>query len=109
MPTCGLGERRRIVDAVAGHGDEAALVLKLLDRGGLLSGSTSASTSSMPSLRADRLGRDAAVAGQHDDANALVAQRRERLDGALLDRIGDGDEPGGCAVDRDQHRRPGPS
>ena len=32
----GLGERRRIIDAVTRHGDEAPLILELLDGGGLL-------------------------------------------------------------------------
>ena len=57
----------------------------------------------MPSLRADRRRRDAAVAGQHDDANAIGAQRLQRGDRALLDRIGDGDEAGGLPIDGDQH------
>ena len=49
----GGGQRRRIVDAVAGHGDDAALGLRSRSTTALLcSGSTSASTSSMPSWRA---------------------------------------------------------
>ena len=44
-----------------------------------------------------------AVAGQHDDPNALLAQRRERRGGALLDGVGDREEPGGDSVDRDHH------
>ena len=57
----------------------------------------------MPSLRPTACGRGAAVAGQHHDANMLGMQRLERADRALLDRIGDGDEPGRLAVDRNQH------
>jgi hypothetical protein len=50
----GGGERRRVVDAVAGHGDDAALAAQLLDDLRLAwSGSTSASTSVMPSFARD--------------------------------------------------------
>ena len=41
------------------------------------SGSTSASTSSMPSCRATASAVRAVVAGEHDDAHALRAQRRD--------------------------------
>src|SRR5947208_543351 len=34
---------------------------------------------------------------------ASAAQRLQRGGRIMLDRIGDGDEPGGTAVDRDQH------
>ena len=68
----GRGERRRIVDAVAGHGDDAAFASQPLRRPALFrSGRTSASTSSMPSRRATASAVVAVVAGQHDDADAL--------------------------------------
>ena len=44
----------------------------------------------------------AVVAGEHDDADALPAQRRERVRRRRLDRIGDRDQAGGRAVDRDE-------
>ena len=47
-----LGQSRGVVDPVAGHRDDSALGLELLDHLDLLSGSTSARTSSMPSFRA---------------------------------------------------------
>ena len=75
----GRGQRRRVVDAVAGHGDHAALApAAAATTAALSSGSTSASTSSMPSCRGDRLGGGAVVAGQHDDAHALGASARGR-------------------------------
>jgi hypothetical protein len=92
----GGGERGRVVDAVAGHGDDAALGSDSGRRRPLSSGSTSASTSSMPSRAGDRLGRRAVVAGQHDDADALGAFSAEIAAGVVcLHRIGDGENAGG--------------
>ncbi len=72
----------------------------------LSAGSTSATTSAMSSLPGDRLGRGAVVAGQHDDAQPEGAQATQRLRRRRLDRVGDGDHPGGAAFDRQiQHRR----
>ena len=55
--------------------DEAALVLQLLDRRGLLVRQHLGDDLVDAELAADRLRRGAAVAGQHDDAHALGAQR----------------------------------
>ena len=46
----------------------------------------------------------AVVAGQHDDGDAVGLQRCERLRGAFLHRIGDGDDARGLAVDGDEDR-----
>ena len=43
------------------------------------SGRTSASTSSIPSVRATASAVVAAVAGEHDDADPVLAERPERL------------------------------
>ena len=102
----GLRERRRVVDAVAGHRDAPALRLEpLRSRRALPSGSTSASTSSMPTCARHRLGGRAAVAGQHDDLQAFRCSARDRLRRRRLDRVGDADEPGRLAVDGDEHHR----
>ena len=89
----GLGERRRIIDAVTRHGDEAALILEFLDRRGLL-------------IR-QHLGHDVIDAELAPDRPAVVRlspvsmttrmpsarSALQRGDRALLDRIGDGDRP----------------
>ena len=70
------------------------------------SGSTSASTSSMPSCARDRLGRRAAVAGQHHDAQAVGVQQRaapRRVD-ALIGSATPS-RPASAAVDGDEHHR----
>ena len=72
----GLGQRRRVVDAVAGHRDDAALGLQPLDRFGFLVGQHLGATSSSPSLPRHGLGRRPVVAGEHDDAEALGVQER---------------------------------
>ena len=58
----------------------------------------------MPSFRATALRRGAVVAGQHDDGDAVGLERRERLRGVVLHRIGDGDDAGELAVDGDEDR-----
>ena len=58
----------------------------------------------MPSLRATACGGGAAVAGQHDDAEAVRAQRRDAPRGVVA-LIGSATaiEPGRPAVDGDEH------
>ena len=70
----------------------------------LRSGSTPASISSMPSVLRHRARGGQIVAGQHHDAQAVAAQRRKRGLRRRLDRIGDRDDAGGAAVDRDIDR-----
>ena len=72
MPTCGLGQRRRVVDAVAGHGDDAALGLEPLDLLGLLVGEDLGADLVEPEPARDGLGRRAIVAGEHDEPEALA-------------------------------------
>jgi hypothetical protein len=50
-------------------------------------------------------GSGAVVAGQHDDADAVRRERFQRGGGRLLHRIGNGDDAGGLAVDREEDRR----
>ena len=107
MPDVGRGQRRRVVDAVAGHRHDCAL-----RAGGrwttsaFRSGSTSASTSSMPSFCATASAVRAVVAGQHHDRSPARCKLRERLRRRRLDRIGDTDQsPSRLSVDGDEHHR----
>ena len=110
MPTSACGERRRVVDAVAGHRDDAALACEPLDD--LASSARAAPrrcTSSMPSLPRDRLGRRAAVAGQHDDRGcprACSCRNRLRRASSLIGSATPS-KPGELAVDRDEHHASG--
>ena len=99
----GLRERRRIVDAVAGHRDKAALVLKRLHRRHFLIRHHLGDHVVDPELARDRKGRRAAVAGQHHRLDPLAAECLEGGDGALLDRIGDGNQPSRLCFNGDQH------
>jgi len=98
-----LRERRRIVDAVAGHRDKPALVLKPLDRRRFLIRQHFGNHVIDAELAPDREGRRAAVSGQHRHPDTLAAQRLEGGYGAVLDRIGDGDEPDRLSFKGDQH------
>ena len=59
----------------------------------------------MPSLSATACGRGAAVAGEHDDFDAVGVQQLNRFRRARFDRIGHAQESGGLAIDGDEHRR----
>ena len=98
-----LRQGRRIVDPVAGHCDDPALLLKAPDHRGLLIRKHFGGDVVEAELATHSLGGGPAVAGKHDRAHPVATQRHQRADGALLDRIGDGKEAGRPAVDRDQH------
>ena len=72
----GRGERRRVVDAVAGHGDDAALRLVALHDRALLVGQDLGLDLLDAELAGDRLGGRPVVAGEHHDADALRLERR---------------------------------
>ena len=60
-----LGQRRRVVHAVADHGHDEAARLHLLHLAAFSAGSTSAKYSSRPISRATQRGHLAVVAGEH--------------------------------------------
>ena len=101
----GRGKRRRVVDAVADEGDAAAGPCRRVTASTLPSGSTSATTSSMPSVRGDRLRRAAVVAGDHRDLQPHGVQRRDGGGRRRLHRIGHRDDGGEPAVDGGIERR----
>ena len=74
----GRGQRRRVVDAVAGHRDDAALAPQPLDDRALLVGQHLGLDLVDAEPPGDGLGGRPVVAGQHDDADALAAQRLQR-------------------------------
>ena len=85
-PEVGLGERRRVVDAVADHRDDAALApAGARTTAAFSAGSTSAMTSSMPIRVGDGARGRLVVAGQQDRAQAELAQPPHRLARARLD------------------------
>ena len=57
----------------------------------------------MPRLRRHRVGRRLAVAGQHDDANAVGVQLFDRLGGRGFHRIGDAEQTGQLFINGDEH------
>ena len=100
----GLREGRRVVDAVAGHGDAFAR----------LPAGASRPPPSAPAahpLRRDRCRRTARPPRRSSRLSPVsmttpkpfVVQRPDRFARRRLDRIGDADEPGGPAVDGDEH------
>ncbi len=101
----GGGERRGVVDAVAGHGDDAAVVAEALHHLALAIWQHFGLDLVDAELARHGLGGGAVVAGEHDDADALGMKVGDRLRRRLLDRIGDGDDAGRLAIDRRPARR----
>ena len=99
----GLRQRRRIVDAVAHHGHDLALLLQLLDLGGLVAGQHSASTRSMPACWA----MASAVRWLSPVIMATVSPSLRSgghgLRRCALERVGDGDHAGQIVLNGDQH------
>ena len=86
-----LGERRGVVDAVAGHGHDVALGLQALDHLAFLIGQDLGLDLVEIQLAPDGLGRGAVVAGQHDDPHPVGVQQADRLGRGFLDRVGNAD------------------
>ena len=88
-----LGERRRVVDAVARHRDTIVPRAAASRRRRACPAAAPRRAPRRCPARARRLGGRLVVAGQHDDPQAVGVQRlgcASRADG--LDRIGDADE-----------------
>ena len=90
----GGGQGGCVVDAVAGHGHDAALGAQALDDVALVVGQHLGLDAVDAEAAADGLGGDPVVAGEHDDLDAVFPQRLERGRGGLLDRVGDGEDAG---------------
>ena len=101
----GGGQRRRVVDAVAGHGDDAALLPQAARRPcSCPRGRTSASTSAMPSFCATALAV-VALSPVSMTTRMPAALRAAIAAGVVaLIGIGDGDDAGRLAVDGDEDR-----
>ena len=83
----GLRERRRVVGAVAAHGDELALGLLVADEPELVLGRGLRQEIVDARLRGDRGRGGRIVAGDHDGADAHAAELGETLADAALDDV----------------------
>ena len=86
-PTSACGKRRRVVRAVAAHGDQPPALLLLADIGELLLRRRLGEEVVHAGLRGDRRRRDRIVAGHHHRADAHGAQRGEALLDVRLDDV----------------------
>ena len=105
MPTSAARQRRRVVDAVAGHRDLAAFGLQPVDELGLVLRPDLAVHLVDAECRAtaSAVVRPSPVAMTMRSPAAL--QARDRLRRRLLDRVGHRDEAGERAVHGQEHRR----
>ena len=83
----GLGQRGRVVGAVAGHGDELALGLFVADALELVLGRRLGQEIVDPGFGGDGGGGHRIVAGDHDGADAHAAQLGEAFLDAALDDV----------------------
>ena len=101
----GLGERRRVVGAVAAHGDELALGLLVADELQLVLGRRLGEEVVDAGLGGDGGRGHRVVAGDHDGADAHAAQLGEALADAALDDVLEVDDAEQPAVLGDGERR----
>lgn len=102
-----LGESRRVVDAVARHGDRAPLALEFGDRVRLLVGHHLSHDFVDPEALGNRFSGGSMVTGQHDRAHAVVVQRTYSCGSRCLDRIGNAQHTKDLTLPNDQdHRLP---
>ena len=101
------GNRDRLDDAVLGaasRGAELVVLPELAASGYAFRDAAEARAAAEPAHGpSNRIRRCSIVTGQHDDAQAFLAQRGDGLPGISTDRIGDREQPGELAVDRYQH------
>src|SRR5882724_10317645 len=100
-----LRQRRSVIDAVAGHGDDPPFGLKAFDHFNFLFGRYFGFHSIDTQAARHGLSRGPAVARQHDDPNTLSMQNFDRFLGRLLDWIGNRHESSHTAIDCDEHHR----
>ena len=93
-------ERRRVVDAVAGHRDDPAGLLQFCHHRALLVGQHFRLDVGDAEAFCDGVRRGPVVAGQHDDLDALGRQRFERIRRRRLHGVRNGEQACQLAVDR---------
>ena len=101
----GLRERRRVIGAVAAHGDQPAAGLLLADVGELVFRRGLGEEVVDARFGGDRRRGDRIVAGHHDGSDAHRAHRRETLLDARLDDVLEMDDAHQPAVLGDRERR----
>ena len=98
-PDVRLHQRGRVVDAVADHRDDPALVLERLDVGRLVLRQHFGDDRIDAELGRRRPRRGTAVPCQHDDVQSLAPEGGHRLGRARLHAVRHGQQRGGPAVD----------
>ncbi len=101
----GRGERRRVVDAVPGHGDHFALRPEPRHHGGFPVRQHIGLDLVDAEAACHGLRGGAVVAGQHDNADAVRLQGLQRRRCRRLDGIGDGEDAERLPVRADVDRR----
>ena len=101
----GLSQCRRIVNAVAGHGNDVAVALQLFDEIAFFARRYLGSHVVDPQLVGHSVGRGATVAREHHDLDAICVEQLNRFRRARFNRIGHAKNTGRFALDRQEHRR----
>ena len=90
-PNVSGGERRGVVDAVAGHGDDTAFLPQPFDCLAFVLRQNFGLNFSNSELAPHGLGSRPIVAGEHHDPDACLLERANGVKRGRLDRIGDSD------------------
>ena len=102
-PHIGLGERGRVVDPVARHGDLSARGLKIPDDAGLVLGQQVGANIVDADAARHRSCGALVVARRHDDAKTEPLQCLDGARRGVLHRIGDADQSGELSIEDDEH------
>src|SRR5712692_4268473 len=94
-----LRQRGPVVDAIAGHGDDVSFLLQALDDLRLLVRQYFGFKIVDAQLTGDCFRSGAAVAGEHNNPNALRLELADGLGSRWFDRIGDSDQAGRGTID----------
>jgi len=103
QPHVGLGQRRRVIDAVAHHCHHLAAFLQFLDLGGLALGQYVCQHHIHANLPGDGLGSALVVAGDHGYLQPHAMQFGNGFLRAFLYRVGHGHRADHAVIQRYQH------
>ena len=104
MPTCGLRERRRVVDAIAGHGDHRTLLLQAFDCFGFPRGQD-VGFEGDSQLLCQGLGSGPVITRHHHHVDAFLLQRFDRRHRRFSNRVGNGNQTRHAAIHGHEHHR----
>ena len=104
-PDVGLGQRRRVVDAVTDHRHLMPLALQALDSVSFTVRQHAGDHFVDACFFGNRVGGRGVIPGQHHQTITLAVQASQRSDAIATQRVANSEQCRDLAIDRQQHRR----